>query len=201
MEDVSNPTVYATEIALNIGDGTSKATVMAGSCHSAPHDQFPLLCLISAYRTHMKEGSMSLTSDFLYLTDLVNTMFKIIDLRVTTKLGSWSRLVVRMLPKILKGTLPSTAFDAVKTDLTAQDAKPVSTESKTSKTRRTTPQPNRRNRRFRRATSNGLCEKYFLTGECKFGSNCWQSHNCPVCRVNHFPNCVMKKYRKKDGEN
>ena len=198
LDDVTTPTIYATEIALNLGNGTSKATVLSGACHSTPHNQFPVLCLISAYRIHMREGSMSLGSDFKYVTDLVNTIFRILDLRVKTKMESWARVVMNMLPRVLRGTLPSVAFDAVKTDLTVSDSQVGSSEPKATRTRRRAVTTNKRVRKARRVSANGLCEKYFLSGECKFGKNCWQSHNCPICHSDHFPNCVMKDYQKKD---
>ena len=199
LDEVTTPSIYASDIASNLGNGTSKATVLSGSCHSTPHNQFPVLCLISAYRIHMKEGSMTLSSDFKYVTDLVNTIFRILDLRVKTKMESWARVVMRMLPRVLRGTLPSVAFDAVKTNLTVSDLQVGSSPPKVTRTRRRTVTTNRRVRKARKVSANGLCQKYFLTGECQFGKDCWQNHRCPVCHSDHFPNCVMKDYKKKDG--
>ena len=191
MNDVSNPDTYAQEISAILNDGTSSATVLSGSSPRIPHEYFPLLALISGYRKHMSETPSQMISDkndFELASDLINAMFRVIDLRSKANLMAWSRVITSMIPRILRGTKPTTAFDHTSKDLSVSDA-PVKNPRSFTTTTRTT----RRTRKEKAVAQKGMCVSYFTTGKCKFGNNCWHRHNCPKCGRIHFPNCYSDK--------
>ena len=193
-EIVSHSQEYAKEISANLGNGTAASAILSGASNRYPHDHFPLLVLTMAFQLHMIESPSSVISDRNDLEmsfDHINTLFRFTNLKQSVNRERWASIAIAMVPKILKGTKPSVAFDHAKRDITATDApkNPRKNPPKSTKSFTT------RNKNTRKAQTNvntvkkGICPNYYSTGKCKFASKCIFKHGCHKCGKVHWPPC------------
>ena len=198
---ISHSQEYADQISDNLANGTSAATILAGSSPRLPHDQIPLLAIITAFQIHMIESPTSIVSDrtdFEMYADMLNTIRRVVNMQIVVKQKKWAEIVLAMIPMMLRGKKPSVAFNHTKKDVLPTDAPPKKIKNSRNNN---TPQrsfvtrssQSRQIKQMKLAMKKAFCGSYLKTGTCSQHKGCWFSHKCPWCGKSHWPYCEHKK--------